>query len=436
MPNHPDASRHRSPSTRLAYALLLMLTLVLSLVAGTHAEHNAASHHSLSARRGPSIDSSSSDHDHLIQKRTLTWEDAVNRGRNFYLLLNAATQQVIDPQDPYNYVEQAPWSPQHLRSYGWTGTETSVGALARHSRRPFRFPDEALAGTWNRNPRLGTGIQMGSRQEVDNVVVKSWKHDRDTTIPAQNGQPAVTYKATGARYRAAYAFDRGIVSSFDAISPFNTRVGNNENEPLVPLHHWSDVIFLTLLEGMQQRIAQDPEARAELNMIIRESIATPETKDIIFQAIGRPPFGNPGPPEWNFRCDFRMEVGAADFENINLKREAFYALLGTPHGEGVARLILERKETFSTTRLKSITVFHHEAPPVNRFDRETSRPTLIFELSQHEDPDSDSEGGSGSSPAGNSPDWSAANTDAEAGASAGVGSGSESEGLSGSDDDD
>ena len=85
------------------------------------------------------------------------------------------------------------------------------------------------------------------------------------------------------------------------------------------------------------------------------------------------------PPVWTQKLRFGRPQDEDELEFGN--SDIFFALLGTPHGSGVAWLLASHGSQLGHKIVKSITIFG--APWQDRDERvdmEETRPTMIFEI--------------------------------------------------------
>ena len=108
------------------------------------------------------------------------------------------------------------------------------------------------------------------------------------------------------------------------------------NGPFPALQRWSD---LTWLEW-EKLCAQQQQKPSDLDFIIHREIYTPKTKTVIDQILKRQ---NAQLSEWP-----GLEV--------SMLTPAGTALMGTPHGIGVAWLLIDRRSVLSKT-VASVIIF-------------------------------------------------------------------------------
>lgn len=143
--------------------------------------------------------------------------------------------------------------------------------------------------------------------------------------------------------------------------------------PIVPLKHWSDVVFL------EWQNLPPPETPSPIKYVVKHQIQDLATKDMLFEACRRhgPPYVTGGTTvipsyetRWTVSADGRDESGA----------NAFWAILGTPHGIGVAQLLAQHKKWFGVQKVDSIDIFSEQNQD-RRGQYSSCRPTLVFKLS-------------------------------------------------------
>ena len=144
---------------------------------------------------------------------------------------------------------------------------------------------------------------------------------------------------------------------------------------MVPLTHWSDVVFLQYDE-LCTRSIDDVEVKG-LKYVVRNQIDTPETTDMVFEACNRHgnqyKMGVHGPPMFAERWILKPD------SNVESERSAFYAILSTPHGAGVTFLLAEHKDRMGRKTIKSISVSSEQYWRTRR-NYEECKPTLVFEI--------------------------------------------------------
>jgi hypothetical protein len=119
------------------------------------------------------------------------------------------------------------------------------------------------------------------------------------------------------------------------VSPTDIEKDGGPKAP--PLKRWSDIMAI---EWSRE------EAASALNFVIRSGITNDNTKAMIKQAYistGRTKVPTyPG-------VDFAMAEG-----NTKAQTEAFYGLLGTYHGAGVAYMLAQHRAVFGKRRIEQI----------------------------------------------------------------------------------
>ena len=135
------------------------------------------------------------------------------------------------------------------------------------------------------------------------------------------------------------------------------------------MNRWSDVIGI-LWTPYAQKAGSDPKA---LKYIYRQHIATREVEALIEEAA-----------EKHSPTKEVMKWPGTSFKE---GEEGFLALLGTPHGSGVAFLLAQYPDLWPTKKVSSITMFKTEdsegynlhLPPEMALDNGDLH--LLFELS-------------------------------------------------------
>lgn len=133
------------------------------------------------------------------------------------------------------------------------------------------------------------------------------------------------------------------------------------SEQTVPLRRWSDVVFLTW-----QNLCRGSERTKKLKWIFRLNITNDKTKKIIAEVM---------------RGDIHNLKGWPGNTFIASQTSGL-ALLGTPHGAGVAWLLAQHKEQFGFQRtVAKITVWDGKAEDFRHMSLSGPKPSMLFELS-------------------------------------------------------
>ena len=88
----------------------------------------------------------------------------------------------------------------------------------------------------------------------------------------------------------------------------------------------------------------------ELNYVFRFEIRNPDTREVIERLLGR---------------TYRPWPGV----DVQMSNPGGLAMLGTPHGRGVAWLLATHKEQFGQRTIESVTVWSDSGDPENPYPR-------------------------------------------------------------------
>lgn len=180
-----------------------------------------------------------------------------------------------------------------------------------------------------------------------NTFVK-WEHTDPGWAPASRNRPMRQYQPTGGHYQCV--FNPAAIIAVASESPKTMGYDNDIlGQDVVPLCHWSDVVFLQWLRYCQERRAHS----GSLRVITQNDIDNHTTKAIVrhLQRHGMP--------------DRAWGDGIATFE---LGSDGYHALLASPNGVGPAHLLLDHQATLGRMVITAVSCFHHEGTdkrPVN-----------------------------------------------------------------------
>ncbi|KAK4609000.1 hypothetical protein CLAFUR4_14551 [Fulvia fulva] len=237
----------------------------------------------------------------------------------------------------------------------------------RHSRFNNFADLERHGWSWNDRPahqedgKLQSAmakLNIGAFYGIDDVEAK---HNTQTMIAEME------YAATGAVYRNYYDFRKHAIVSTIYNSPDSASgFGKQYQNLLPPLQDWSDVTFLTL-----QRFSQGPYPTAlnSVNEIVFAGVSDAPTisvLDFVLEEIekgwrSREAIAYPGA---------KFRAGSAD----EVERDSFVAILGTPVGMSVAKLLGQHRDRSGLFRITSIDVF------CNGCDPACPDPYVVFHL--------------------------------------------------------
>lgn len=119
------------------------------------------------------------------------------------------------------------------------------------------------------------------------------------------------------------------------------------------VRQWSDIVF----NIWAQRTDEAGTAVASLKYIFKNHVNTEATEDVIWAALARKQPPEEFAPAWP---GYTYTPGKDD-------NDEFTALLGTPHGRGVAYLLADHPTGMGNKRIESIVLFTSE--PVSQLSR-------------------------------------------------------------------
>ncbi|KAF7192821.1 hypothetical protein HII31_05869 [Pseudocercospora fuligena] len=157
---------------------------------------------------------------------------------------------------------------------------------------------------------------------------------------------------TDAYYKQYFEPDSGVIFALQNYGP--EQMGMTKIPPvprfrLPALRHWSDVVFLEWMA----RTENDLTARTGLQKVVRCEISTPSTIKIIQQILQDMKHDQNQPITYESRISVRRPTGKQS-------NDAFYALLGTQNGFGVAYLLSQHKLSLGLKFIGSIDIWYAE----------------------------------------------------------------------------
>ncbi|KAI9700602.1 MAG: hypothetical protein M1820_006756 [Bogoriella megaspora] len=279
------------------------------------------------------------------------WSDLVRRGSELISLMAAS----IDGADALSARASNPFQsqssfddPNQIDEYGWTtNDEVEIGSGWEHI--PI---EDAVRGVG-----LSTDDDVAESNEDRSAMWHGIEtiHDEDTTISG------TFYPFTRGFYDVLYNVQEGAMINYNIRSPKYMATMGRIDGPLPLLAHWSDLSFLTY----EDIAAAQGEPVSRLKYVFNYEITTRITqlviKKICEQRIQQQGSG--------------MDVAHLDFpwsSNIRvdlLNTEEGLALLGTPHGSGVAWLLAQHKEQFAASKITTTAnIFQAQKYPFDEDD--------------------------------------------------------------------
>ncbi|RFU33648.1 hypothetical protein B7463_g2679, partial [Scytalidium lignicola] len=237
---------------------------------------------------------------------------AVGKGQKLLCLLPVSAQDATSIQGSPS---QSPWTDySSLQANGW-----SVEDYNAVSEGAFDELFEAL----NIDPSQNVGISLDQ--------------DQTATVVGQ------TYEISEGRYRSVFNVEGGVIVADDNLSPTKTEAA--ESGPVVPLHQWSDVVFLQWNHIAASNVGN-------LKYIFRALITNEDTKSMVDEAFQRK---GETIGAWEDRVVFGMDT------------EEGQAILGSPNGSGVAWILINHKDNnlLGIKTIQSVTVWQVDSDSPN-----------------------------------------------------------------------
>ncbi|KAK5134328.1 hypothetical protein LTR08_006757 [Meristemomyces frigidus] len=267
----------------------------------------------------------------VIEKRALTWDQAMIKGKSLFRIMAAADTAYCQP--PSRWTDYA-----DLPKYGWRKLSVE---LSNTERNYDYLMASLIPNTIDMSQPWPVGIDLRLSPALNKIV--TWLHHARSTVlyKPQGSTVPIPYIV---RYWASYinifnAADGVIVSGENVGPDAAIREGRNPRftGAVIPLKQWSDVVFLDWVD--QCRMSAKPVRG--LRYLVRSSIFGADVIDTIFRASngGRAPVaGAPpaAPPVWAHKRRYPRPVDERDLEfGTTSDSSIFFALLGTPQGSGV-----------------------------------------------------------------------------------------------------
>ena len=242
----------------------------------------------------------------------LTYYTAVQKGRR---LLDSFAQRLAQSQ--YIHYSQ-------LDQYGWE----------------IAYRDENVGPRVEETEKLHMYNDLGiSTRNADNLQV-CWKH-KATSEPW--GRYGRAFEPTDGFYSCIYN-PRAIVAQYSS-APWNSgeRFGIR-GEDIIPLNHWSDIVFLQWKQYCYDRVLR----MDGLRYVLRSNVTNGDTIDVVDDVAS------------SLGLDLRRWDNPVDDPGVRtfpVDTEQGMALLGTPNGAGVVYLLTQHREAFGYLMIEAITVF-------------------------------------------------------------------------------
>ena len=250
---------------------------------------------------------------------TLTWERAIEKGKLFLCLLEQPLGQVTQSKyTDYAAVQQWGWNIETLEDVDVPNDDI------------FATEAETEAIT-----AIYIDLELRSGNEYNKVV--ELVHEREVTLDGK------VYPPTMAVYKNFFCLG----PTYGAIlAPYNygpDARGSGRRPPVtgsevIPLKQWSDLVFLAW-QNFQQKQAE-PEARMQnLRYVFRMQIANVDTESIVSRVMGG------------------VAASVWPGKTFKMTTDEGKALLGTPHGSGIAWLLAQHKKQLGLKTVDEVTVY-------------------------------------------------------------------------------
>lgn len=152
-------------------------------------------------------------------------------------------------------------------------------------------------------------------------------------------------------FQNAFNVHDGMIAAMDNWGPFHRLKKRNEATPLSDeelvrhapeLAYWSDVIWILWADQCKQA----GKSEGSLKYVFRHSVMTPFTMRVMEAIINvrKGEYHDPWP-------------GSTAYPSYGKAGNPFKALLGTPHGSGVVRLITDHLHALGSKSIESVTMF-------------------------------------------------------------------------------
>ena len=281
-----------------------------------------------------------SGHSDIASEENSTYKDAIAKGQKLLDMMRASdsvTGMMLKSPAPLacsQFLNQS-----SLNDWGYTRT----------------LSDFKEADGWFKD--ISTALSK-SQFLSQGAMVLSDIHNMSTT------HGATTFPSTQAEFVSIIDRAKGLLIAARNHSP-SSQVAETklDGSPLPELQHWSDMAYLQWTDPRLQTLPGD------LKDVIRSRIENETTIAVIERIIAgrgyREGFKTPG-------CYYPDAAGLS----WGMETEEAKALLGTPNGSGVARLLVQHKRQFGWKVVESVTLFW------DAVDRgyPSTHPSLLFRL--------------------------------------------------------
>ncbi|KAL9581881.1 MAG: hypothetical protein Q9212_003628 [Teloschistes hypoglaucus] len=311
------STRHsQSPSILIFVAsiVLILASAVLANVPSTFGRHDGFYFNPVTTRANYTSDEE-------LHKRDLTWQQAIDDGQAILAQLVAGGQQ-------------SRWSTvQQLKDNGWT-ISANTEEYSKYYYGKKDGPYDSL------HIEQSAGSRIVAEQNIP------FKNCHSDNVKETGGKYDNVYNVVGKTIVGTYNYSPVLYASRTQEIVQHKKV--TDLAPYIPdVYKLSDVQFIVWADQCRQQGAQ-PNV---LRYIFKHDVVTFSTKNIMRIAAGLE-------PELEEKQGQGEDLSAA-WPGLQFSPDSqqFKALMGTPHGKGVAYLILQHRNEMPTKNIESITVF-------------------------------------------------------------------------------
>ncbi|KAL8692745.1 MAG: hypothetical protein Q9218_002282 [Villophora microphyllina] len=272
-------------------------------------------------RFSPLIANTNRTPDDALRKRDLTWQQALDDGGDILAKLAGPGQQSV-------------WSTvQQLTDNGWTVTDAEPDYQTNEYYGGANGPYNTL------HIRQSTGYQVIAKQD------RSFSNCHSDDVERTLGLYRNIYNVVGRTIVGTYNYSPLYYAAMNHPGP--------DLSPYVPrVYQYSDIMFILWAD----QVRHYGVAASTLRYIFKHEIVTPSTRNIMRAAAGLEMIPeedqDPKEPEQGEQ----LEVPWPGHQFLPGTQE-FQALMGTPHGKGIAYLILQHRNEMPGKTIESITMF-------------------------------------------------------------------------------